>query len=78
MRLSDLQSKEIVNMTDGKKVGKIIDVVIDPNQGFIKGLTLEQRNNRFLLNSREEYEIDWRQIVKIGEDIILIDTKMKN
>ena len=27
--------------------------------------------------SKEEYEISWNQIVKIGDDIILIDTRNK-
>ena len=29
MRLSDLQSKDIVNISDGRNVGNIIDVKID-------------------------------------------------
>ena len=29
MRLSDLQDKDIVNISDGKKIGSIIDVNID-------------------------------------------------
>ena len=29
MRLSDLQSKDIVNVIDGKNIGNIIDVKID-------------------------------------------------
>ena len=29
MRLSELQKKDIVNIKDGKKIGKIIDVYFD-------------------------------------------------
>ena len=29
MRLSDLQTKEIINMTTGKRLGLIIDVIIN-------------------------------------------------
>jgi len=29
MNLSDLQSKDIINIKDGKKVGVIIDVILD-------------------------------------------------
>ena len=74
MRLSDLQHKEIVNIVDGKRVGIIIDVVID-EKGYINTLVLEDRRGRKF--SREEYNIMWSQIVKIGDDIILIDTRNK-
>lgn len=74
MRLSDLQRKEIVNIVDGKRVGIIIDVVVD-EKGYINTLVLEDRRGRKF--SREEYNIMWSQIVKIGDDIILIDTRNK-
>ena len=74
MRLSDLQRKEIVNIVDGKRVGIIIDIVVD-EKGYINTLVLEDRRGRKF--SREEYHIMWRQIVKIGDDIILIDNRNK-
>ncbi len=75
MHLSDLQAKEIINITSGTRVGIIVDVVID-TEGKIKKLILEQRRgNKHFLGSREELELSWNQIVKIGDDIILIDTR---
>ena len=73
MRLSDLQTKEIINMTTGKKLGMIIDVIIN-NEGNIKSLILEEKRKKRLSN-REEYELDWKQIAKIGDDIILVKDK---
>ena len=74
MRLSDLQLKEIVNILNGKRIGIIVDVVVD-EKGYIKTLVLEERRGRRF--SREEYNITWGQIVKIGDDIILVDTRNK-
>ena len=74
MRLSDLQHKEIVNIVDGKRVGIIIDVIVD-EKGSITSLVLDDRRGRKF--SREEYNVMWNQIVKIGDDIILIDTRNK-
>lgn len=72
MRLSELQTKEIINMSTGKRLGLIIDVIID-TKGQIKSLILEEkRGKRF---SKEEYELDWNQITKIGDDIILAQDK---
>ena len=74
MRLSELQLKEIVNISNGKRIGTIIDVIVD-EQGYIKNLILEEKRGRKF--SREEYDISWSQIIKIGDDIILVDTRNK-
>ena len=74
MRLSDLQLKEIINISNGKRIGTIVDVLID-DKGYINSLVLEDRRGRKF--SREEYNILWSQIVKIGYDIILADTRNK-
>lgn len=73
MRLSDLQTKEIINMTTGKRLGLIIDVIINA-EGNIKSLILEEKKMK-RLSSREEYELGWKQIAKIGDDIILVKDK---
>jgi len=73
MRLSELQTKEIINMTTGKRLGLIIDVIVDTT-GEIKSLILEEKRSRRIAN-REEYELDWKQISKIGDDIILVKDK---
>lgn len=73
MRLSELQTKEIINMSTGKKLGLIIDVIVE-NTGEIKSLILEEKRGR-RITSREEYELDWKQISKIGDDIILVKDK---
>lgn len=73
MRLSELQTKEIINMTTGKRLGLIIDVIVDTT-GNIKSLILEEKRGRRIAG-REEYELDWKQISKIGDDIILVKDK---
>jgi len=74
MRLSELQLKEIINISNGKRIGIIIDVIIS-STGQIEKLVLEEKRGRKF--SKEEYEITWNQIIKIGDDIILIDTRNK-
>lgn len=75
MRLSELQTKEIINMSTGKRLGLIIDVIVD-NTGLIKSLILEEKKKKGKRFSREEYELDWSQIAKIGDDIILAKDKV--
>ena len=74
MILSELQLKEIINIYNGKRIGVIVDVIVETN-GQIQKLVLEEKRGRKF--SKEEYEISWNQIVKIGDDIILIDTRNK-
>ena len=71
MRLSDLQNKDIINTIDGKKIGNIIDVVIN-DEGVMTSLVVEK--SRFLsrFSNRDEVEIDWSQVKKVGEDVILV------
>ncbi len=76
MRLSDLQKKDVINVSDGKKIGNIIDINIDDNDGKIESMVVE--TNRFIANffsNREEFSVKWSQIQKIGEDVILIKTE---
>ncbi len=75
MRLSDLQSKNIVNVFDGKNVGSIIDANIS-NDGSIESLVIEA-NKKFLSFSKEEdMLVPWSDITKIGEDVILVNLKL--
>lgn len=78
MNLSDLQLKEIIDVSSGKKLGSIIDVEVD-SKGFIKKMILDNRRNRARIfsNNREEVYIEWKNIVKLGDDIILVDV-MRN
>ena len=77
MRLSDLQNKTIVSSSDGKNIGNIIDVNIDPNNGNILSFVIEPNRNffRFFRIDKTDIEIYWDKIEKIGEDVILVKNK---
>ena len=74
MRLSDLQNKDIVNVNDGRNIGSIIDVKIDPGSGNIVSFIIEPNKNffRFFRAEKMDTEIKWHSIEKIGEDVILV------
>ena len=74
MRLSDLQDKDIINLIDGRKIGKIIDAVIDDN-GNILTLVIQKTKLFNILPGSSEIEVKWEQIKTIGSDVILIDIK---
>lgn len=74
MRLSELQSKKIINITDGKSMGSIIDVYVHEN-GNIESFVIESNKNFFSLNKENDIKIEWKNITKIGEDVILVKTE---
>ena len=72
MRLSDLQNKDIVNMMDGRKIGNIIDINFNL-EGKMESLIVEK--SKFLVSmfsTKDEIEVKWDKIEKIGEDVILV------
>lgn len=72
MRLSDLQSKEIVNVIDGRNIGNIIDVKVDEKNGTIISLIVEPKGKFMSFNKNEDTEVRWQNIERIGEDVILV------
>ena len=45
MRLSELQTKEIINIYNGKRIGIIVDVIVEPS-GNNQKLVLEEKRGR--------------------------------
>lgn len=78
LRLSELQDKEIIDISSGKKIGNIIDASVNTD-GTIERLILEERRNgkRLLKTGKDEITIYWDKIVKIGDDTILVNTNRK-
>lgn len=73
-RSSDFRQKEVINMSDGKRLGFVSDVEIDLDTGKIDAIILPGVGKLFgLLGKDNEFAIPWEKIKKIGEDIILVD-----
>ncbi len=70
MKLSEMQDKDVVNIKDGKKIGNIADVIIDQNGNLLSLVILK---SKFVFYTKDEINIKWNQIKKIGEDVILVD-----
>ena len=68
-----MRSKEVVNMADGKKLGHIIDISITLS-GQVLGLVLPNDKNIFrTANGNNCVFVPWRNICRIGDDIILVN-----
>lgn len=74
MKLSELSKKDIINIKDGKRIGKIVDVEFDINNGYMIRFIIESSNIiKSIFSNSEELTIKFSQIKKLGEDVILID-----
>lgn len=73
MKISELQSKDVVNVGNGRKLGRIYDLELDLRRGKIRALIIpgDARLFGWISNGRE-WVIPWHRIVKIGSDVILV------
>ena len=76
MLLSDLQNKDIINMHDGKKIGNIVDAKFNITSGNIEKLVVVPSKSLFNIKNNS-LEINFNQIKKIGEDVILVEYVFK-
>lgn len=73
---TDLKEKEIINVTDGKKLGHIIDFLFDIETGQIKGIVVPGERKIFKRN--EDIFVPLEKIRRIGGDVILVKLKIQN
>lgn len=74
MRISDLQKKDIININDGKIIGRIIDAEINEKDGSLDSLIVEKsKYMRSLFTTENDITIKFEQIKKLGSDVILIE-----
>ena len=74
MRLCDMREKEVINMSDCKRLGCVTDLVFDECEGCIQALVVPAAG-RFcgLFGTESEYVIPFDCVKKIGPDIIMVE-----
>ncbi|OFW74984.1 MAG: photosystem reaction center protein H [Alicyclobacillus sp. RIFOXYA1_FULL_53_8] len=76
VRISELQSKDVVNISDGKRLGTIGDLDIDTDSGLIRAVVVPGQAKFFgMVGAGQDIVVPWNQIVKIGSDVILVDLR---
>lgn len=73
MKISDFQTKDVINIVDGKKLGQISDLELDLWHGRIEAIVVPNSTRFFgLLSGGTDVIIPWENIVKIGMDVVLV------
>lgn len=77
MLLSDMQTKDIINIKDGNNLGRIIDAKID-NNGKIIYFVVEEKKLIRKVTRGSSVSFNFENIKKIGEDVILVELWYNN
>lgn len=72
-RASEFRRKEVINITDGKRLGFADDIELNLESGSIDSLVIPGPWKVWFFGRDSEYIIPWQNIKKIGEDIILVE-----
>lgn len=75
--LNNLKAMEVIDISEGKRLGLISDVKIDCDDNRILSIIIPGEKTSFFSKS-EDIEIDWSDVYKVGADVILIDSRGKN
>lgn len=75
LKTSDFAAKDVVSISDGRKLGAITDVEFDVATGKLTAIVVPGNCGRFLgfLSRGEDVVIPWERIRKIGKDVILVE-----
>ena len=69
----DLKFKDVINICDGKRLGRIVDMVLDIKTGKVKGIIIPGPRTFNIFRQIEDIYIPWKNILRIGEDVILVE-----
>lgn len=70
----ELRCKEVVNVVDGRKLGHIVDVIFNLETACILGVVVPGEKSFWnVFKGGAELFISISQIVKVGEDAVLVE-----
>ncbi len=76
-RITDMHSKEVINVCDGRRIGCVDDVEVDTCTAELVAIVVHGRLKCFgLLGREEDVVIGWREIEVIGDETVLVNHPM--
>jgi YlmC/YmxH family sporulation protein len=70
----ELRKKDVINLIDGRRLGRIIDVIFNI-KGHIEGFIVPGIRKWTFFKACDNIFIKWCDIKKIGEDVILVELR---
>ena len=74
MTFTELKQKDVVNICDGRRLGKPIDLVLNES-ACVDALVVPVPGGifTFLKQDKEGCMVPWNRILRIGDDVILVE-----
>ncbi|MBE6777764.1 MAG: YlmC/YmxH family sporulation protein [Ruminococcaceae bacterium] len=73
-RITDMHDKEVINISDGMRLGFVDDVEVDTCTAQVVAIVIFGKGKCFGLFGRDkDIVISWKQIEVIGEETILVN-----
>lgn len=76
MRYNQLRKKEVINVCEGRSLGYICDLILDECKGHIHAIVVPGSCGLRGIFGHRDYVIPWKDICKIGDDVILVEIDM--
>ncbi|HAA64687.1 MAG TPA: YlmC/YmxH family sporulation protein [Thermoanaerobacter sp.] len=74
IKASELRDKDVIDINTGEKLGNIIDIEINLEEGKVEGIVIPKETSFFrFFNKDIEIYLPWESVKKIGTDVILVD-----
>ncbi len=77
MLLKELQSFDVVNVIDGNKLGRIIDLEINYESGKILSFTVSPNTFSSFFMKNKNVVIPWESVVKVGTEVIIVNHEVE-
>ena len=76
---TELKQKDVVNIRDGRRLGKPIDLVLSQS-ACVEALVVPAPGSilNLLKQEKEGCLVPWRRVLRIGDDVILVDVCEEN
>lgn len=68
----DIRRREVINGSDGRRLGHITDIVFGVESGRVNGVILPY-GRRGVFGKSQDLFVPWSCVQKIGEDVIIVE-----
>jgi len=75
MSFSEMRQKDVINICDGKRLGRPIDLILN-DANCVEAIVVPAQNGgilRFFRPDKDGCVIPWNRVRRIGDDVILVE-----
>ena len=79
MSFSEIKQKDVINISDGRKLGRPIDLILN-DDACVQALVVPGRGGGLpglFRQDREGCVIPWERVRRIGDDVILVEVDVE-